>query len=51
VPSLVGGDRKLYMLLKLGLTPVAAAGFAVASSARADVPAPSLSSCSRLPAP
>ena len=50
MPSFVGGDRKLYLLLKLGLTPVAAAGFAVASSARLDIPATG-SSCARLPAP
>jgi hypothetical protein len=50
VPSDDGGDRKLYLLLKLGLTAVEALGFAAARSARPDAPS-TASSSSRLPTP
>lgn len=40
VSSLVGGDRKLYVSLKLGVPPVAAAAFAAARSAWSAISAP-----------
>ena len=50
MPSFVGGDKKVFLLLKLGLTPLAALGFPEDSSTRPDGTSVTLS-CTRLPMP